>query len=232
MIHREQGSFRGPMTEEFDQPCTIAEIVHAHRSGRSTPEATVVRCFARIRAHGDPAIFICLRDEADALAEAKSLASTGDSNGTLWGVPVAIKDNIDVKGLPTTAACPAFAYEPSCRRNGRCAAAAGRRYRHRQNQSRPVRDRARRRALALWRAAQSVRSEAHSGRIELGLGGCGRGRPGSAGARHRHGGLRPRAGGAQQYRRPQAEPRSRLDRGRRAGLPHARLRVGVRAHRR
>ena len=30
----------------------------------------------------------------------------------LWGIPFAIKDNIDLAGTPTTAACPAYAYDP------------------------------------------------------------------------------------------------------------------------
>ena len=91
---------------------TVAAIVEAHRSGASSPEATVARTYARIRAHGDPAVFITLRDEADALAEAAALAAKGDTHLPLYGVPVAVKDNIDVAGLPTTAACPAFAYDP------------------------------------------------------------------------------------------------------------------------
>ncbi len=91
---------------------TIAEIVAAHRAGTATPAQTVARCYQRIRAHGDPAIFITLRDEADAIAEAVALAAK-DPSLPLYGVPVAVKDNIDVAGLPTTAACPAFAYQPS-----------------------------------------------------------------------------------------------------------------------
>jgi allophanate hydrolase len=92
---------------------TIAVIVQSHRSGAATPEATIANCYARIRAHADPAIFIALRDEGDALAEAKALAATGNTDLPLYGVPVAVKDNIDVKGLATTAACPAFAYQPT-----------------------------------------------------------------------------------------------------------------------
>ncbi|MGJ4898042.1 allophanate hydrolase [Bradyrhizobium oligotrophicum] len=91
---------------------TIAEIVAAHRAGLTTPSDTIARCYARIRAHNDPAIFISLRGEKDALAEAETLADR-DRSLPLYGVPVAVKDNIDVAGLPTTAACPAFAYTPS-----------------------------------------------------------------------------------------------------------------------
>jgi allophanate hydrolase len=92
---------------------TIAAMIAEHRSGATTPAAAIAECYARIRAHADPAIFISLRDEADALAEAKALAATGRTDLPLYGVPVAVKDNIDVAGLPTTAACPAFAYQPA-----------------------------------------------------------------------------------------------------------------------
>lgn len=92
---------------------TIAEIVAAHRAGHTDPVSTVARSFKRIRDHGDPAIFISLRDEADALAEAAALKNKDATAFPLYGVPVAVKDNIDVAGLPTTAACPAFAYQPT-----------------------------------------------------------------------------------------------------------------------
>ena len=91
---------------------TVAEILAGHRAGTATPEQTVAQCYARIRAYGDPAVFTTLRDEADALAEAKALTG-GSRERPLFGVPVAVKDNIDVKGMPTTAACPAFAYQPA-----------------------------------------------------------------------------------------------------------------------
>ena len=78
-----------------------------------TPAATVARSFARIRAHNDPAVFISLREESEVVAEAEALAATRNIALPLYGVPVAIKDNIDVKGMATTAACPAFAYRPN-----------------------------------------------------------------------------------------------------------------------
>jgi allophanate hydrolase len=91
---------------------TVAEILSAYRSGAAAPEDIVSRSFARIRAHADPAIFIALREEADVLAEARELKRAADQALPLYGIPVAVKDNIDVSGLPTTAACPAYTYRP------------------------------------------------------------------------------------------------------------------------
>jgi allophanate hydrolase len=88
-------------------------MVAAHRAGAMSPARTVARSFQRIRDHNDPAVFISLRDEADALAEAEALTRKDAAQLPLYGVPVAVKDNIDVLGLPTTAACPAFAYSPT-----------------------------------------------------------------------------------------------------------------------
>ena len=96
-----------------DTPETIAAIVAAHRAGSLTPAQTVARSYQRIRHHNDPAVFISLRDEKDALAEADALAAKDAATLPLLGVPVAVKDNIDVQGMPTTAACPAFSYLPA-----------------------------------------------------------------------------------------------------------------------
>ncbi len=92
---------------------TVAAIVAAHRAGKLSPAETIARSYRRIRSHNDPAIFISLRDEKDALAEAESLKAKDAAELPLFGVPVAVKDNIDVLGLPTTAGCPAFSYSPS-----------------------------------------------------------------------------------------------------------------------
>jgi allophanate hydrolase len=94
-------------------PETVAAIVAAHRDGSARPADTVARSFRRIREHNDPAIFISLREETQAVAEADSLAGKDAAELPLLGVPVAVKDNIDAAGLPTTAACPAFSYQPA-----------------------------------------------------------------------------------------------------------------------
>jgi allophanate hydrolase len=92
---------------------TIAAIVAAHRAGTLSPAQTVARTYQRIRDHNDPAIFISQRDEKDAIAEAEALTRKDPAGLPLYGVPFAVKDNIDALGLPTTAACPAFSYRPA-----------------------------------------------------------------------------------------------------------------------
>lgn len=78
------------------------------------PAARVRAAYAAIRAADRPEVWIHLRPEAELLADAEQLAARfpGGTRPALFGLLVAVKDNIDVAGLPTTAACPSFAYTP------------------------------------------------------------------------------------------------------------------------
>ena len=92
---------------------TVEELVAAHRRNPESIAETVRRSYRRLEAAADPAIFITVRCETEAIDEARRMAEGGAEGRPLYGIPVAIKDNIDCAGLPTTAACPAFRNDPS-----------------------------------------------------------------------------------------------------------------------
>ncbi|MEP9390954.1 allophanate hydrolase [Gordonia sp. VNQ95] len=65
--------------------------------------------YARIAAADRPEVFTTLRAQADVAAEHEAAVAAG---GLLAGMVLAVKDNVDVAGVPTTAACPGYAYTP------------------------------------------------------------------------------------------------------------------------
>ncbi|RWO96963.1 MAG: allophanate hydrolase [Mesorhizobium sp.] len=90
----------------------IGSLHAAYASGMSV--ATVVETvFQRIAEADDPGIFIHLASKAELLAEAEALGGFDPVAKPLWGVPFAVKDNIDVAGMPTTAGCAEYAYLPT-----------------------------------------------------------------------------------------------------------------------
>ena len=89
---------------------TLDALSAAYASG-ITPLEVVEEVIRRRDALTDRAVFIT-ETSADDLRAAAIAVMAGPRDLPLWGIPFAAKDNIDVAGLPTTAACPAFAYHP------------------------------------------------------------------------------------------------------------------------
>jgi allophanate hydrolase len=85
----------------------IGNLTALYSDRKTTPEAVIDEIYARIRAKGVQPDWIALVDIDVAKARARQAP-----DGPLYGIPFAVKDNIDVAGMPTTCACPAFAYTP------------------------------------------------------------------------------------------------------------------------
>ncbi|EHK96441.1 putative Urea amidolyase [Glarea lozoyensis 74030] len=96
---------------------SISELQKGYKSGLFDPETTVTSVFERIEKYKaiDPAVWISIQPKEQVLLAAKALSAkyAGKPLPPLYGIPFALKDNIDVSGIPTTATCPQFAYTPT-----------------------------------------------------------------------------------------------------------------------
>jgi len=90
----------------------IAGLTAAYENGGTTPEAVLDEVYRRIEAKGVRPVWITLVPKERALAALAARRAAG-GHQPLFGIPFAVKDNIDVAGLPTTAGCPDFAYVPA-----------------------------------------------------------------------------------------------------------------------
>ncbi len=90
----------------------ITSLQSAYRAGTLTPATLIEQIYSDIEQQGERPVWITLVPKEHSLARAAELdANEAAHKLPLFGVPFAVKDNFDVAGLPTTAACPAFAHE-------------------------------------------------------------------------------------------------------------------------
>jgi allophanate hydrolase len=89
--------------------------LRAAYAGGLSAHVVVDAVLDRLAARGDDGVWISRFDAATLHARAAAIEDRfpPEARPALYGVPFAVKDNIDVAGLPTTAACPAFSYSPA-----------------------------------------------------------------------------------------------------------------------
>lgn len=91
----------------------VHALRRAYRAGTLDVQQTIEDVLKRIGQAGDDKVWIARASDTDLRAQAAALeARRGEIDRLpLYGVPFAVKDNLDVAGMVTTAACPGFAYQ-------------------------------------------------------------------------------------------------------------------------
>lgn len=90
----------------------IEALKAAYGSGELTPRQLIGDLLERIKAADNPNIWIHQLSAEELEPYLKQLESVDPASLPLYGVPFAIKDNIDLVGVPTTAGCEAYSYVP------------------------------------------------------------------------------------------------------------------------
>jgi allophanate hydrolase len=94
----------------------FSSLRHAYAEGAASPVSVAREVLTRIEARGGDGVWISRVTDDELLAAAAAMERRAAGEGLaampLYGLPFAVKDNIDVAGLPTTAACPDAAYRP------------------------------------------------------------------------------------------------------------------------
>jgi len=92
----------------------LAALRNLYRPREAKPSEIVAVIYRRIQATALEPVWISIVPREAAISRARKLESDSLAAAKpLFGVPFAVKDNIDVAGLPTTAGCPAYAYSPA-----------------------------------------------------------------------------------------------------------------------
>jgi allophanate hydrolase len=91
----------------------LASLRALYKSGDAKPSDVIAAIYDRIDAAPPAPVWVSLVPRQVALAHAHELENDAAAREKpLYGAPFAVKDNIDLAGLPTTAGCPAYAYWP------------------------------------------------------------------------------------------------------------------------
>jgi allophanate hydrolase len=91
----------------------IGDLLSGYAANTCSPREVMEDVLARIDTAPDHNVWITRLSRAQVLKYADALTARSPKELPLYGVPFAIKDNIDLAGVPTTAACSEFAYTPT-----------------------------------------------------------------------------------------------------------------------